>query len=152
MSTIAEAFQQAKAQWATEGRLLVEWEVRDGLAEHNYGLKTRTGNLANRLLSELLPERDGFKTGTNIDYGQGWEIGFNRPEVTIRPKRAKVLAFPYKGRMVFAKKVTLPPKTFAARPWIRPAIEKMMPELQGMAEKVFQNALVKSFPDRTIQI
>jgi hypothetical protein len=152
MPTIAESFTLAKAQWATEGRLLVEGEVREGLAEGRYGLKNRTGNLMNRTLSALLPERDGFKTGTNIDYGRGWELGFKRPEVLIFPKRAKALRFTVGGKAVFAKRVRLPEKTFRARPWIQPAIAKMMPELQSMADSAFQHALVKSFPDRTIEV
>lgn len=152
MPTIAETFLQARAQWATEGRLLVEGEVREGLAEGRYGLKNRTGYLMNKTLSALLPERDGFKTGTNVDYGRAWELGFTRGAVLIFPKRAKALKFQAGGKTVFAKRVRLPEKTFAARPWLMPAIEKMTPELQGMADKVFQNALVKSFPDRTIQI
>jgi hypothetical protein len=152
MSTIAESFQQARAQWATEGRLLVEGEVREGLANGSYGLKTDTGNLANRTLSELLPERDGFKTGTNVDYGRAWELGFRRSELVIFPNRAKALRFTVGGKTVFAKRVRLPGKTFAARPWIKPAIDKSMPELQSMADSKFQSVLVKSFPDRTIEI
>jgi hypothetical protein len=152
MPTIADAFQQAKAKWATEGRLLVEGEAREGLASGKYGLKNDTGNLMNRTLSVLLASRDGFKTGTNVEYGRAWELGFTRPSVTIFPKRAKALRFQIGGKTVFAKRATLPPKTFPARPWLKPAIDAMMPELQQMAERVYIGAVIQSLPDRTINI
>jgi hypothetical protein len=152
MSTIGEAFQQARAKWAFEGMHVMEGEVREGLAGGKYGLKTKTGRLVNSTESELLPERDGFKTGTNVDYGRGWELGFTKPAQDIFPKRAKVLAFPVGGKMVFAKHCHIPSKTFGPRPWIQPAIDKCMPELQTMADTAFQDMLDKNFPDRKIQI
>ena len=152
MPTIAQAFAKAKEQWATAGRYLASGEVLEGLAHGRYGLKTDTGNLANRVSSKLLPAKNGFVIGTSVNYGRGWELGFTRSAFEIRPKRAKALRFEYQGSIVFAKRARIPAKSFPARPWLEPAIKAKMPELTKTANQVFQMALDQSFPDRKIYI
>jgi hypothetical protein len=152
MATISELWVKARAQWAATGMEIVRTEAIDGLAEAKYGLRTQTGRLANSVLANLLPEKDGFKVGINVTYGRAWELGFTSPAITIVPKRAKVLAFPVDGKLVFAKRVKKPAKTFAPRPWLMPALNKCLPELQRTGETVFQEAINKGFPDRTIKI
>jgi hypothetical protein len=152
MATISELWVKARAQWAATGMEIVRTEAIDGLAEAKYGLRTQTGRLANSVLANLLPEKDGFKVGINVTYGRAWELGFTSPAITIVPKRAKVLAFPVDGKLVFAKRVKKPAKTFAPRPWLLPSIKACESEMQKIAEETFQEAIDKAFPNKKIEI
>jgi hypothetical protein len=56
---------------------------------------------------------------TWINYALAVHEGVHHP-VVIRPKRAKALRFVINGRVVYARKVTLPPRP--GRPWLRTAL------------------------------
>jgi|SRR6188474_776071 hypothetical protein len=59
------------------------------------------------------------RVSTWINYALAVHEGVNHP-VVIRPKRAKALRFVINGRVVYARKVTLPPRS--GRPWLRTAL------------------------------
>lgn len=60
----------------------------------------------------------GLVIGTNVKYGAIHQLGGTIPAHTVRPKRAKTLAFMVGGRMVFASKVEIPAMTLPARPFL----------------------------------
>jgi hypothetical protein len=152
MATISERFNQARKKWATTSMHFVIGNTKERLASKKFALKTDTGALESSIDGELLPDKDGFKVGTNVKYGRAWEFGFTRPAITIVPKRAKALAFPVNGKLVFAKRVKKPAKTFAPRPWLLPSIKACESEMQKIAEETFQEAIDKAFPNKKIEI
>lgn len=59
------------------------------------------------------------RVSTWINYALAVHEGVAHP-VTIRPVRAKALRFVVNGRVVYARKVVLPPRR--GRPWLRTAL------------------------------
>lgn len=151
MATIRELFNQARLKWSTESMHHMVGVVREDFLS-GQALKVRTGNLRSRVDAAVLPTQDGFTLGTHVDYGVAWEVGFTRPSMTIVPKRAKALRFEVGGRVLFRKRVNLPSKSFAARPFLRPALTRELPYLQKTADEAFQAGLNGAFPDRIIII
>ncbi len=90
----------------------------------------QTGNLKRSLHSETT-EKSGSRVvvvaGTDVEYAAMQEFGG-----TIVPKVADMLAFEVKGKLVFAKSVTIP-----AHPYLRPAFD----EQKGEAVKQFRLAV-----------
>jgi hypothetical protein len=68
-----------------------------------------------------IPEGKNYPDGTPVAYIAAiQEFGADVPEHEVRPKNAKILAFPGKdGKTIFAKKVTIPAMTIPARPFMR---------------------------------
>lgn len=89
-----------------------------------------TGTLRRSLHTETVEKR-GKKVrvlvGTNLEYAAMQEFGG-----TVTPKQAKMLAFEVGGKLVFAKRVTIP-----AHPYLRPAFD----EQKGEAVKQFRLAV-----------
>lgn len=89
-----------------------------------------TGTLRRSLHSETEEKsanRVSVLAGTDLEYAAMQEFGGE-----IVPKNAKMLAFEVEGKLVFAKRVTIP-----ARPYLRPAFD----EQKGEAVKVFRLAV-----------
>lgn len=90
----------------------------------------QTGNLKRSLHSETT-DKSGSRVvvvaGTDVEYAAMQEFGG-----TIVPKVANMLAFEVKGKLVFAKSVTIP-----AHPYLRPAFD----EQKGEAVKQFRLAV-----------
>lgn len=66
-----------------------------------------------------LASKSTGRVSTWINYALPVHEGVDHP-VVIRPRRAKALRFVINGRVVYAKKVTLPPRR--GRPWLRRAL------------------------------
>ncbi len=62
------------------------------------------------------------RVSTWVHYAPYVHNGVDHP-VVIRPKRRKALRFVINGQVIFAKKVTLPPR--AGRPWLRRALTEV---------------------------
>jgi hypothetical protein len=151
MATIRELFNKARLVWSTESMHHMVGVVREDFLSGQV-LKVRTGNLRSRIDSAVLNTQDGFQIGTHVDYGVAWETGFTRPAMTIVPRRAKALRFEVGGQVLFRKRVNLPSKSFAARPFLKPALDRELPYLQRTADEAFQVVLDNSFPNRVIVI
>jgi len=100
-------------------------ELKDEILENLTGrvLKVQTGILRARTGAFSRITGDTIVVGTNVIYGIAWEKGFTRPGLTIVPKNKKALAFKVGGKTVFAKKVRIPAKRFAARSFIGKALD-----------------------------
>lgn len=89
-----------------------------------------TGTLRRSLHSKT-DEKSGSRVsvlvGTDLEYAAMQEFGGE-----VVPKVAKMLAFEVKGKLVFAKKVTIP-----AHPYLRPAFD----EQKGEAVRQFRLAV-----------
>lgn len=70
----------------------------------------KTGTLRRSIITDV--GATSAKVGSNLPYAKIQEFGG-----TIRPKKKKMLAFKIGGKLVFAKKVTLP-----SRPYLIPAL------------------------------
>lgn len=102
--------------------------------------------------------------GVGAKYGAAWELGFSRKAYTIVPKDAKALAIPVGsllkgvrfgkrdqaatgltkiGRklVIFRKKVHIPAATFAARPFIQPAIDEAQPYIKEQHQLFFNEVM-----------
>lgn len=172
MPTIAGLFKEARERWAFESARFTEGEVRQGLHEGRYGLRTRTGNLANRTDAETLSDSSGFRIGTSVRYGRAWELGFDRKAYTVTARGAgaggaDALMIPIGGQflkstrvtkawsrgsgvfrqkgsrnmVIFRRRVHIPAATFSARPWLEPAIQAALPQLEKNALVIYAEAL-----------
>jgi hypothetical protein len=149
---LRESFRKKKLEWATKGRLYVVNLIRDQfLSGQVLNRRTGTGVRSIQSESKVIDSGDGFTVGTNVNYMVAWEFGFTRKQYVIEAKNAKALAFEIGGKTVFAKRVTIPAKTFGARPYIQPALAQSEPYLTALGEKVFAEAVRESIPD-SIQI
>ena len=95
--------------------------------------RTQTGRLRGSITHQMerkLALPIGY-VGTNVKYAKGLEFG--TPPHTIRVKNAKVLAS--KGQF-FGKKVKHPGT--APRPFMRPALHKMIPIIRGIFSRRMQ--------------
>ena len=138
----------AIAKWAINGYNLVQNAIRANIT--GKVLKAKPGGkLFQSLLQVGRIKPDGFIVGTNVIYGIAWEFGFHRKAIRPAPGRpyesedyAPILPannprarlrFNFNGAEVFAREI--PAATFAARPFIRPAITDNMKKLSTMLKK-----------------
>ncbi|OED40226.1 phage virion morphogenesis protein [Endozoicomonas sp. (ex Bugula neritina AB1)] len=111
--------QQRRPLFSRIGRVLVSDAKLNFRGQHDpkgnswVPLKLRTGRILSdtgRLRNSLSYKTgdDEVEIGTNILYAKTHQFG-----ATIRPKKAKVLAFPGPdGKTIFAKQVTIPARPF----------------------------------------
>ena|SRR3990167_1626456 len=133
--------------WAERGRLRVVNRIRDVYLAGK-ALKRRTGTAARSVTSELLPDGDGFRVGTALNYLIAWEYGIRAHE--IRARNAQALKFKINGVTLFRKRVFIPAQ--AARPSFKPALEDEEPYLRASAQELMFGVIVDHFPDRKIVI
>lgn len=138
----------AIAKWAINGYNLVQNAIRANIT--GKVLKAKPGGkLFQSLLQVGRIKPDGFIVGTNVVYGIAWEFGFHRKAIRPAPGRPYGLGeykpllkhndprarlrFHVGGAEVFAREI--PAATFAARPFIRPAITDNMKKLSTMLKQ-----------------
>jgi hypothetical protein len=104
-------------------RLVVTTNLAGGV------LNKRTGRLQRSVNTRFAESGDVFRsaTGSKLVYGRAWELGFQTRAFDIYPKAAQALAWP--GGIHPVKVVHRPAASHAARPWLRPALESMRPEV-----------------------
>jgi len=68
------------------------------------------------------------RVGTWVDYMAAWEKGFTLPARDIYPVKAMALFWPGAAHPV--ARVHQPARTVQARPFLRPALDEMRPEIQ----------------------
>lgn len=108
---------------STAGRL-VSTVTRRTLNRAKVLCPVDTGNLRNSQTMELrtLGEQVIGRVSTWVKYAWPVHEGVNHP-VVIVPKRKKALRFMVGGRVVYATKVTIPPRR--GRPWLRRALTEV---------------------------
>lgn len=106
---------------STEAGRLVTRTTRKVLNRAKVLTPVDTGTLRASQTTEIR-DRGGQVTGrvlTGIEYALPVHEGVDHP-VVIVPKRKKALRFVINGRVVFARRVVLPPRR--GRPWLRRAL------------------------------
>lgn len=92
-------------------------------------LNVRTGRLRNSLRAKV--ENDLVTFGSDVEYSRIHEYGGKTRSHRINPRKGNVLSFLANGgERVFAKYVLHPGSKIPARPFMRPAIENMLPKLK----------------------
>lgn len=93
-------------------------------------LNRRTGRLVRSVNTRFRETQDRFEssTGTALSYGRAWELGFVRPAVEIRARFKQALY--WSGASHPVRVVRQPARKVAARPWLRPALNEMRPEVK----------------------
>jgi hypothetical protein len=93
-------------------------------------LKVRTGKLHRSINQRVTAAGDSFlgRVGTNVEYGRAWELGFDVPARDIYPKNAQALFWP--GARHPVAHVHQPARHQAGKPFLRPALDEMRPEIQ----------------------
>lgn len=141
----------AAVGWSKAGLKIVVEEVRINLS--GKVLESRTGKLLKSIPRNSKLITDGFEVGTNVGYGVAWESGFERKSYTIIPKSKRALAFTTKsGDRIIRKKVTVPAGTFAARPFIVPAVRTSIPALNLSLNVLLKRMYGLSFPPVTVTV
>ena len=151
---------EAISAWANESFLLVLNDVRRNLS--GIVLKRRSGRLRDSVPLNSRVYDNGFEIGTNVIYGIAWEFGFHRKAYAINPRKpGGVLAWEdassqragLRGkRMRFAKYVFIPAQDFAARPWLRPAIDKNMARIEKNLRDKIEPIVDGIFPGWSVDV
>lgn len=114
--------------------------------EHNLSgavLQQRSGRLAGSIA--LAVAQSGGAVTATIDsdapYAAIHEYGGTIPAREILPRNARALAFPWRGRARFFKRVGLPPVRMPERSFMRSALAEMAPEIRGALEAAMLRAV-----------
>ncbi|HVH81897.1 MAG TPA: phage virion morphogenesis protein [Stellaceae bacterium] len=96
-------------------------------------LQQRSGRLAGSIAVAV--ERAGpgvtAKVSSDSPYAAIHEYGGVIPARTVLPQSARALAFPWRGRQRFFKRVQLPAVTMPERSFMRSALAETMPEIEA---------------------
>jgi phage gpG-like protein len=106
-------------------------------------LQRRTGRLAGSITVEA--ERVGLGASVTVasdsPYAAIHEYGGTIPARTVLPQSARALAFPWRGRQRFFKRVQLPAVTMPERSFMRSALNETLPEIRAAIEAAAAAAL-----------
>ena len=160
ISKTTAAVEAAIAKWAINAFNLVQNEIRKNITG-----KVLHGKPGGKLFQSIQQvgrvKPRGFVVGTNVFYGIAWEFGFKRKGYVVapapgRPYESKEYApilpydnprarvkFNWGGATVFARSTNIKPRTFKARPFIRPAIEDNLKKITDMLSKEIAKPLSK---------
>ena len=152
MAFLLGNFEKAIKIWRDKGLVLV-----GDKAEQNVSgkvLQIRSGNLLKDVQDhQQIEAPNAFSIGTSLVYGKAWEKGFNRKAYTVRPRRAKALKIPVGGgvgEFIFRLRAEIPAQTFAAKPFLKPAVDDSKVDLRRILGEQIKGA--KLFSSKTIQV
>jgi hypothetical protein len=151
MPFILSNLEKALKTWRDKGLVIV-----GDKAEQNVSgkvLNIRSGALLKDVQDHQQPEGPAaFSIGTSLVYGKAWEMGFSRKAYTVRPRRAQALKIPIVGadEFIFRMRADIPAQTFAAKPFLHPAVRDSRKELTKLLGDQIIHA--KLFSGQTIEI
>jgi len=96
-------------------------------------LHVRTGRLR-RSIHYTVSSADSRTTaivGTDVNYAAIHEFGGRIPARTVYPKTRQALRFEMGGKIIFAKRVNIPPVTMPKRSFLQASLEQMLPEIRA---------------------
>jgi phage gpG-like protein len=106
-------------------------------------LQRRSGRLAGSI--GVAVERSGLSATATVSsdapYAAIHEYGGVIPARTILPRSARALAFPWRGKQRFLKRVQLPAVTMPERSFMRSALDETAPEITAAIEAAASEAL-----------
>lgn len=96
-------------------------------------LQQRSGRLADSIAIAVERAGPGVTATVSSDspYAAIHEYGGIIPARTVLPQSARALAFPWRGRQRFFKRVQLPAVTMPERSFMRSALAETMPEIEA---------------------
>jgi phage gpG-like protein len=106
-------------------------------------LQQRSGRLAGSIAVEMA--REGLAASASVSsdapYAAIHEYGGVIPAREILPVSARALAFPWRGRQRFFKRVQLPAVTMPERSFMRSALDETAPEIRAALEAAAAEAM-----------
>ena len=96
-------------------------------------LRQKSGRLAASIAVSVEQTGAGASATVSSDapYAAIHEYGGTIPARTILPQNARALAFPWRGRQRFFKRVSVPAATLPARSFMRSALAETAPEIRA---------------------
>ena len=106
-------------------------------------LQRRSGRLAASIAVTVEPTGAGATATVSSDapYAAIQEYGGTIPARTIVPQSARALAFPWRGRQRFFKRVTVPAVTMPERSFMRSALAETAPDIRTAIETAAARAV-----------
>lgn len=145
-------FDNAVKTWRDKGLQIVGDKAEENVSGRV--LQTRSGDLLKDVVeNEKIEAPNAFSIGTSLVYGKAWEKGFRRKAYTVRPRRAKALRFPISvgaEEFVFALRAEIPAQSFAARPFLKPAVNESRKELVSFLGHAISTTVL--FTSRVVEI
>jgi hypothetical protein len=94
-------------------------------------LKRRSGTLVRSVNTRFASSLSRYESsvGTSLKYGRAWELGFKLPARTIKARYKEALF--WAGARHPVKAVHQPARREAARPFLKPALREMKPEIRA---------------------
>jgi phage gpG-like protein len=129
LGTVPQALAERLGQ---EGERLGD-ALRDRVERNLSGavLQRRSGRLAASIAVDV--QRSGLgasaRVSSDAPYAAIHEYGGTIPAHTVLPQSARALAFPWRGRQRFFKRVSLPAVTMPERSFMRSALDEVAPEI-----------------------
>jgi len=103
-------------------------------------LRSRSGALRASLRAAIAEDADGFQARVwsdgSLPYAHVQEYGGRIAVPEIVPKNAKALAFPYGGRLVFARRVRAHVVTIPERSYMRSSLEDFAPAFADSIRRI----------------
>lgn len=130
-----------KALLAKVTALTLQLEARVKRKVSGVVLKVRTGRLRRSIHSKFLTDSSMVvgmvASSADVRYARIHEYGGKTAPHVIRAKNGKALAFQMGGKMRFAAYVNHPGSVIPARPYMRPSLAEMRPQIEkGLEEAV----------------
>jgi len=141
LATMPEAVKERLA--AAVDRL--SQELRDAVERKLSGevLRQRSGRLAASIDVNLTGTGGaiGARLSSDVEYAAIHEYGGTIAAREVLPRGARALAFPWKGRQHFFKRVELPTVTMPERSFLRSALDEMAPQIREAVAAAVREAV-----------
>ncbi len=106
-------------------------------------LKNRTGTLRRSINYKV--KQDGEQVvgtvGTNVSYGRVHELGLTIPAHVVEAVRGKALAFNWRGKPAFYKRVKIPAVTMPKRSFLASSMQEQKSKLFGILQEAAAKGL-----------
>ncbi|MBV9861890.1 MAG: phage virion morphogenesis protein [Alphaproteobacteria bacterium] len=106
-------------------------------------LQQRSGRLAASITARFATVGGAAEAaiGTDVVYAAIHEYGGRLPAREVMPQGARALAFPWKGKQRFFKRVEIPAVTMPERSFLRAALDEMAPEIREAVAAAVREAV-----------
>jgi phage gpG-like protein len=124
---VTQALAQTVAELSAELRDVVERKLSGEV------LRQRTGRLAASVAVDLHQDGNAVAAtlSSDVEYAAIHEYGGAIPAHEVLPRSARALAFPWKGRQRFFKRVEIPTVTMPQRSFLQSALAEMTPTIRA---------------------
>lgn len=108
-------------------------------------LRVRTGRLRRSIHYELDKGNNSVEAtvGTNVEYARTHELGLTIPAHIVQAKRGQALRFQMGGKIMYRKRVMIPPVKMPRRSFLEASLRQMAPEIESSISKAVGDELRK---------